>query len=438
MTGNATAQSQRQSGGFQVWHLIQFCLGFIWPGMFTVLTQTFVLEITGSAADSGLVMAMIGLGAVATPIFGGLADRYQAHRPIQILSVSMVIVGILTMGFTEDEMFFVLAAILVGVGLAPAMTITTVYVVAAGLPREVEAKAIGSLQRMMFAGVILGGFAIAGLLQLQQQGQLSYAALFSICAGFAALALLLIIFATRDIAARVRELAVKRVEKANQDAPPGKFSLGDVLKSTFGLSLLVIFLNHVGWVGMAGQYVNFFDGAFGIDRSIVSSVNSIGVLASLAVIGYTGKWMGRAGPLPILSAGMVLRAVLAVALAAIGWALGGASEAIALPLLVWVAFRLVNPFIEMGNPVLTARTSVGGAAQAQAVMTAVFALAISMGNILGGQLAERFGWLALPWQTVVFCSLAFLVTYFGIRPRLQEGSNVPDPEALLTEREVAG
>jgi len=78
----------------------------------------------------------------------------------------------------------------------------------------------------------------------------------------------------------------------------------------------------------------------------------------------------------------------------------------------------------------------GGATQAQSVMIAVFALAISLGNILGGQLAERIGWLALPWQTVIFCSLAWLVTYFGIRPRLKEGSNEPDPEMLMAEREL--
>jgi hypothetical protein len=64
-------------------------------------------------------------------------------------------------------------------------------------------------------------------------------------------------------------------------------------------------------------------------------------------------------------------------------------------------------------------------------MTAVFALAISVGNFLNGQLAENFGWLALPWQKIIFCSLAFLVTYFGIRPRLKEGTNEPEPDVLL-------
>ena len=97
---------KNNTGGFQLWQISHFLYGLIWPGMFFVLTQTYVLEVTGSAADAGLVMAVIGLGALATPVFGGLADRYRAHRPIQILATSLVIVGIAIMGFTEDEMLF--------------------------------------------------------------------------------------------------------------------------------------------------------------------------------------------------------------------------------------------------------------------------------------------------------------------------------------------
>ena len=64
-------------------------------------------------------------------------------------------------------------------------------------------------------------------------------------------------------------------------------------------------------------------------------------------------------------------------------------------------------------------------------MIASLALAGALGNLLSGQLAENIGWLALPWQTVVFCTLAFLVVRFGIAPRLGEGSNEPEPEMLL-------
>ena len=289
---------------------------------------------------------------------------------------------------------------------------------------------------MLFAGTIIGGFAVAGLLQLQKEGHLSWSTLFLICAGVVGLALLLTMFATREVAARVSELAVERAERAASEAPAGKFRLRDVFGSTFGLMLLVVFLNHLGWIGISGQYVNYLNGAFDIDRSLATSVNSVGVLLSLVVIGLVGKWIGEAGPVPALSTGILSRVVMAFALVVIGWLIGDESGAVALPLLVWIGLRMVNPFIELANPVLAARTSVGGAAQAQALMVAIIALAISLGNILNGQLAERVGWNALPWQTIKFCSLAFLVSHFAIRPRLPEGTNEPDPELLLVEREI--
>ncbi len=437
METETTGSNQQNEGGFQVWHLIGFFFGLLWPAMFYVLTQTYVLDVTGSAADAGLVLAMMGMGAVAAPVFGSLADRYRAHRPIQIFSLALVILGMLVMGFAQDQLFFTLAAIMVGVGLAPVAMINTVYVVAAGLSPEAEARALGWVQRLTFAGVILGGFAIGGLLRLREQGAVSYTTLFVICAAAMGVALLLAVFATGRVAARVGKMAVKRAEQANQDAPPGKFSLGDMVKSTFGLGMLVIFLVHVGWIGMAGQYVNFLNGAFDVSPSIASSVNSVAVFLSLFVIGFTGKWLGGAGPVPVLTAGMVGRAIGALAMVAIGWVVGGVGgAAMVLALLVWVALRLINPFTEMGNPVLAARTALDGAAQAQAVMIAVFALAITVGNILVGQLAENVGWMALPWQTVFFSFLAFLVMWFGVRPRLQAGDNKPDPEMLMAERSV--
>jgi hypothetical protein len=62
---------------------------------------------------------------------------------------------------------------------------------------------------------------------------------------------------------------------------------------------------------------------------------------------------------------MALHVGLALALAAIGWVLGGRTGALVLSLLIRTTFRLVNPLIELNNAVLAARTAVGGASQAR-------------------------------------------------------------------------
>jgi len=422
------SQQENNSGGFQTWHLINLCFGLIWPGMFVVLVQTFVLDVTGSAADAGLVMATLALGALATPVFGSMADRYKAHRIVQSLAFLMVIIGLVLMGLAKDKMFFMLAALLIGFGAAPGIMINNVYAVASGLSRKAEAKTVASLKRMLFIGQIVGGLLIAGLLLTN----LSYTSLFLINASIATVCLLLTIFTTKDIAAHVAELATSRVTKAHEEAPPGKFSLNDIFKSTLGLSLLVIFLNQLGWIGIMGQYTNFFAQAFGIQPSISAVVNSLGVLLGLAVIGFAGNWLGKSGPVPLMSTNMIIRILLAISLTSIGWVLGGTIGTIILPMLIWIGFRLVMPLVAVSNPVLIARTSIGGAAQAQALMTAFFALGNSMGNLLSGQLAENIGWMALPWQTVIFCTLSFLVMRFGVAPRLDEGINEPESEMLLT------
>jgi len=426
----------RRRGTFRSWHLISFLFGLLWPGMLYVLTQTFVLQVTGSAADAGLIMAMIGLGALATPIFGRLADRFRAHRPLQLLALVLVLVGILIMAFAQDELFFTLAAILVGIGLAPVATLNTVFVVAAGLEPAEEAAAMASLQRMFFGGSILGGFLIAGLLQLQERGHVSYTGLFLINAVIVAATIVLAYATTREPARIVADVAARRaMEQVEQTTGQGQ-SLGAILRSPFGLTLLVVFLNQVGWMGMNGQYVNFLEGAFGIDRSITASVTSIAMLLSLPVIGMVGRWMGRVGPGPVLSVGTAARVIGSGALIVLGWTIGGAGTAIALPLLIWAGLRLVNPFTELSHPVLAARTSTGGAAQAQAATIAVFALALAIGNIIAGQVAERFGWGAVPWQTVFFTGLAFLVVTFWLRPLLPEGAGAVAPGDVLVEREL--
>lgn len=418
---------------FKPWHLVNFAFGLLWPGMLYVLVQTFVLQETGSAADAGLVMAMIGLGALATPIFGSMADRYRAHRQLQLLAVAMVLAGVLVMTYAADEMFFTLAAILIGVGLAPVATLNTVYAVAAGLEPEQEAAAVTSLQRLTFAGSILGGFLIAGLLQLQQNGSLSYEALFLINAALVAITFFLALVTTKEPARVVAKVAARRAAERDQQVASAGQSLGQLLRSPFGLALLVVFLNHVGFVAMVGQFVNFLDGAFGIDRSVAASANSVAMLLSLPLFGFIGRWMGNAGPTPVLSVGIIGRVAGAGVFLLLGWALGGPGGAIALPLLVWVGLRLVGPLTDLANPVMIARTATAGAAQAQAAMIAVFALALAVGNVIAGQIAERFGWAAVPWQTVLFTGMAFLVLTFWLRPRLPEGSNAAEPEDVLAE-----
>lgn len=206
MTEHKGIPGTAEAGGFQPWYLMNLFSALLWPGVFAVLLQTYALKITGSAADTGLIMGIGGIGALLSPVFGNIADRYRAHRPLQILAWAIVATSIATLAFSVNEMVFLVAALCFGVGMAPAGMISTVYVVGAGLSQESESRAMGAFQRMYFVGSVLGGFMVAGLLR----SGLSDTVMFLICAGIAVICLFLALFTTRHCRPRRRSRSTER------------------------------------------------------------------------------------------------------------------------------------------------------------------------------------------------------------------------------------
>jgi hypothetical protein len=65
--------------------LISFLLAIVWVGIHPVLVPTFVISQTGSATDVALVLSLMSLGALAVPLLTGVADKYRAHREVQLI-----------------------------------------------------------------------------------------------------------------------------------------------------------------------------------------------------------------------------------------------------------------------------------------------------------------------------------------------------------------
>ena len=72
---------------FQWWMISFIAAGAGWAAFISLLIPPFVTESTGSAADAGIVMAIISLAAVLAPVLGGFADKYRAHRLVLTLGV---------------------------------------------------------------------------------------------------------------------------------------------------------------------------------------------------------------------------------------------------------------------------------------------------------------------------------------------------------------
>lgn len=409
------------------WNLLFF--GLFWPGISAVLIPQYIVAVTGSAADAGVVMGIIGLGALLAPVFGHLNDAYDLHRATQVGGYAIVTAGLLLMGNAEDEMLFFVSASMIGIGLAGAALSNTVYITGGNLDPETEAKALSRNLLMLMGGAVLGGFLVAGLLQLDVEPS----TLFAIVALIPATGFFLSILLTRQVAKRVRMVKELRSRDVQSEEP--RLAFRQVIVSAFGLTLLIVFLNHLGWSAIVQQYANFLEGAFGIDQSLSASVNSIAVGVSLVIVSATGRWAGRTSPVLPNSVGIGLRVGLAVGLLLVAALIDPVVASI--PLALWVGFRFANPLIEVTNPALAARTAPIGAAQAQAFLTVAFALAITVGSGLGGGVAEEFGWAAAPWVTVIACGLALLLSVFGLAPRLKGPTAEPVPSELVVAQEDA-
>ena len=83
------------------------------------LIPAFVTELTGTAADAGVVMAILGLAAVVGPAVGRFADRHFAHRVVLSLGVLAMSLAFAAYALSaERTALYALEALLLGLGVA--------------------------------------------------------------------------------------------------------------------------------------------------------------------------------------------------------------------------------------------------------------------------------------------------------------------------------
>ncbi len=77
-----TATVPPKARSFEWWMVSNLAMGAGFSAFVALLIPPYVTEVTGSAAEAGVIMAVMSLAAVLGPILGGFADRYRAHRLI--------------------------------------------------------------------------------------------------------------------------------------------------------------------------------------------------------------------------------------------------------------------------------------------------------------------------------------------------------------------
>ena len=114
---------------FEWWMIANLAIGAGFSAFVALLIPPYITQTTGSAADAGVVMAIISLAAVSGPVLGGFADRYLAHRLIMSLGVLGMAIAFLAFGISAiSSAFFAIDAIVMGVSIAAVAAVSPVFV----------------------------------------------------------------------------------------------------------------------------------------------------------------------------------------------------------------------------------------------------------------------------------------------------------------------
>jgi MFS family permease len=369
--------------GLKPFYFTSFLMAMVWVGIQPILVPTFVLAKTGSATDVALVLTLMSLGALTVPLLTGVADKYRAHREVQLVCLLLFAFSYLLLAFTQRPIVFALMGLLTGVGIGGASVFSSVFIIGGGYSETAQANGLALGSRLWLVGQVLGAALIAGMLT----ADLSFQLMFTVAAAILVAAMVLAFFTTKPLAERVQATADKQAAASSQTDGADKEHLNwkEMLFSPFGMTIMAILLVYGGWQALNGQYSNYFNGAFGIEPELSASANSLGALLGLVTVGFFAKWMTKSGALPQFNFHALVRVAGAFVLLGLGFFLvAGTNLATWLPLLIYVLLMQLRPVQDIAYATMAARTATGGAATAQGILALAFALGMILGNLTTG------------------------------------------------------
>jgi MFS family permease len=415
-----------KQSAFEWWMLSNFAVGAGFAAFVALLIPPYVTEVTGSAADAGIVMMFISLAAVLAPVLGNFADRYSAHRLVLTGGVAgMALAFVMYALSSENSLVLVLDALIMGVSIAAQQAVAPVFVIAAGLDQGTQAKRLTTLNLVYPGGQVVGG----AMLALAASASLGYSERFWIAAAFMGIAAVITWFGSADAAKRIEASPPPSKEQVDRTRKSG---LGAVLFSTFGIYLAILVLSSITNNGINNQIANILPNVYGIDATTTSALISLAGLLSLGFYLVAGAMMARTGALPTFTLGAVLRLVGSAGMAVLGLI---ADAPILIVAAAMQALYQGAPFIRMAQPVVGLRFSTFGAGAAAGWVIGASAVGSAIGSLLGGWLGQNVGFNAINWMGAISAVAAIALLVIYLWPADRQGSAKGDTEATDTSRD---
>jgi predicted MFS family arabinose efflux permease len=400
-----TGTSMQPAKTFEWWMLTMFAMGAAYSAFVSLLIPPFVTEVTGNASSAGVVMAIIALGAILGPPLGTFADNHSAHRLVLVAGVFGMALSFAMYALSaKDAALYALDAILMGVSIAAVSAAGPVFIVGANLPQEIEAKQMTTFQLMMPAGQLVGGLLLAAA------ASWSFDARFWLGAGFIGLLGVVALFTTSAPNARLQAAIAQRQEVVGEVR---KTTLRQIFISTFGLFWLVLVLTSITSNGINSQIANILPNVYGIEERTTSALISAAGLLNIVLFFPAGRWMGRSGPFPVFTAGVVARTVAALGMAVAGVAF---DNAVILGAAMMQLLYQGNPFVRLGQNTNAARFATFPQGAVQGWVIASSAVGSFIGAALGGVLADSIGFNSINWMAAISGGLAVLLIVLWLAP----------------------
>jgi predicted MFS family arabinose efflux permease len=259
---------------------------------------------------------------------------------------------------------------------------------------------------MMPAGQLVGGLILAGITSW------SFSDRFWLGAAIVAVSFIVVWFTTGNVSQRLKA-AMNEDSAIEADGDRKKIGLKQVLFSTFGIYFAVLVFTSIANNGVNAQIANIMPNVYGIDAKTTSALISVAGLLNIVLYFPVGRWMGRKGPFPPFMTGIVGRMIAGLGMGAVG--LMTDNKALLGAAFMQLMYQTA-PFVRLAQPGLAVRFATFPAGQASGWVIAGSAIGSFVGSLLGGYLADAFGYNAVNWMAAAAGGGAALILFLWLRP----------------------
>ena len=342
-------------------------------GIVPILIPLEVVEVAGSPANVGLIMAAIGAGMLTSPLWAALATRFRCHKLLMVLAAAGV--GVALWGFDRSDHIYEWLgyAFLTGCCVASAFTLANIIIVSIYPANECEER-ISWLQTLVTVGTVVG-LAVAGSIEYLPFSAGVVAG--GVTSGLAAL-LAFLYTPSPPPPARVE------VDSSGQPAPRWSRPLL--------VMLLFWFLSNAGVSGYNALYPLVMLHEFRVSPAAASYVLAASSAGSTLVFVLSAKLVRQYGTTRLLLLALAGRLVALVVLCVLSYMEFEGRVVIALSLFAGVT--LLWPLISVSATLLVSDMSTTKG-RSLGLLDGSAAMAHLAGPVMAGYLANRFGYEAV-------------------------------------------